>query len=378
MRSFLAVVATLAVAWGALAAEPQPAASGSLGSTILKNARITLEVCCQAKRGESVLILTDKDPQRVACAAALEAAAVQLGLMPMIMDLSAYSKHCHGKSASKPEVLKSLVLKPVKAAAEASDIVICIRSPGLTLKFAHMFGIPYYDDMCLTAEQRCMEFQYTNMDRWEITPEAVAVLRPRTTWLNDRLRTTKTIRITSPAGTDLAVPMHAGTRWYPILGIVPLYGEVAVVPALGPGTEGVIAIDGSTYQGIRPPQETDRPPLRFVMKGGRVESVSGDLEQVARLKERDAKHSPPGLGLDEVGLVTTSIPDNDAYWTNGRFDNGTHTHNTIHIALGKNFIREGVVHGRLHMDMDIRRPTVSLDGQVVIRDGQFVDSVWKK
>jgi leucyl aminopeptidase (aminopeptidase T) len=372
--------AIVSVAW---AAEPQtpgtakPADCG-LGATILKNARITLEVSCQAKRGESVLILTDKDPQRSACAAALEAAAVQLGLLPMIMDLSAYSKRCNGKSASKPEVLKSLVLKPVKSAAEAADIVICIRSPGLTLKFAHIFGIPYYDDVCLTAEQRCMEFQYTNMERWNITPEAVAVLRPRTTWLNARLRSTKTVHITSPAGTDLSVPMNPGTRWYPILGIIPLYGEVAIVPALGPGTKGVIAIDGSTYQGIRPPKETDRQPLRVVMKDGRVESVSGDPEQVARLKDRDAKHDPPGLGLDEVGLVTTSIPDNDAYWTSGRFDNGTHTHNTIHIALGKNFIREGVVHGRLHMDMDLYRPTVSLDGLVVIRDGVFVDSVLKK
>jgi hypothetical protein len=34
--------------------------------------------------------------------------------------------------------------------------------------------------------------------------------------------------------------------------------------------------------------------------------------------------------------------------------------------------------GRLHMDMDIYRPTVSVDGLVVIQDGLFVDSVLKK
>ena len=40
--------------------------------------------------------------------------------------------------------------------------------------------------------------------------------------------------------------------------------------------------------------------------------------------------------------------------------------------------RKGVVHSNLHMDMDIRNPTVSLDGLVIIRDGKFVDSVLNK
>ena len=108
--------------------------------------------------------------------------------------------------------------------------------------------------------------------------------------------------------------------------------------------------------------------------------ISGDPEQVARLKKLDEMYEPAGFGLDEVGLVTMTpdLKDNDAYWTSGRFQNGTHSHDTIHIALGKNAKRAGVVHSNLHMDMDIRRPTVSVDGQVVIKDGVFVDDVWKE
>ena len=395
MRSIFIALVVSAISMTSSSAEPPKAANErivgggenrNLGSRIVKNAKITLEVACLAKRGESVLILVDKDPQRVACAQALEAAALELGLTPIIMDLSAYSRLCHDESflnndqkyPTDPEVLKARVLKPAKAAAEAADIIICIRSPGLTLTYANLFGVPHLDDVCLTAKDRRMEFQYTNMDKWNITSEGVAAIRPRTTWLEAKLRSTKVVRITSPAGTDLSVPMGKGTRWYPILGIVPLYGEVAIVPALGPETKGVIVIDGSTYRGVRPPMETDRQPLRIVMKDGRVQEIAGDPEQVARLKKLDADNSPAGLGLDEVGLVTTTIADNDAYWTNGRFDNGTHSHDTLHIALGKNFSRSGVVHSKLHMDMDIRRPTVSLDGLVVIKDGVFVDSVLEK
>lgn len=360
----------------------------NLSDKFVENARITLEAACQGKPGESVLVLVDKDPQRVACAQALEAAALQLGMKPIIMDLSAYSGLCHDptfvdndqKYPTDQAELNARILKPAKAAAEAADIVICIRCPGLTLTYANLFAVPHIDDVCLTAKDRRMEFQYTNMENWNITSEAVAARRPRTLWLNEKLRTAKMVHVTSPAGTDLKVPMHEGTRWYPILGIIPLFSEVAIVPKLGPGTEGVIVVDGSTYRGVRPPNETDRQPLRIVLKDGRVTDYSGDPEQVARLKKLDEMYEPAGYGLDEVGLVTMTpdLKDNDAYWTSGRFQNGTHSHDTIHIALGKNANRAGVVHSNLHMDMDIRHPTVSVDGQVVIRDGVFVDDVWKE
>ena len=391
MRGVIGVMAAATAVLTATSAEPAKTLSEkafrgvnhNLGRKIVENAKIALEVSCQGKPGESVLVLVDKDPQRVACAQALETGALELGMKPIIMDLSAYSNFCHDDSfinndqkyPTDQDELNARVLKPAKAAAEASDIVICLRSPGLTLTYANLFGVPHMDDICLTGKGRRMEYQYVNMENWNITKEGVAALRPRTTWLNEKLKTTKVVRITSPAGTDMSVPMLKGVRWYPIHGIVPLYGEVAIVPALGPGMDGVLVIDGSTYRGVRPPSETDREPLRFVMKDGRVQEMSGDPEQIARMKKLDVTYEPAGFGLDEVGLVTTDLPDNDTYWTSGRFDNGTHTHNTIHIALGKNAERKGVVHSNLHMDMDIIRPTVSLDGLVIIRDGKFVDSV---
>lgn len=394
-RGLLAAVAFLAFALTASSAEPTTEAKGkhvflgvnrNLSEKIVKNAKIALKDACRGKPGESVLVLVDKEPQRVQCAQALEAAALELGMKPLIMDLSAYSGLCHDESflhndqkyPTDQAELEARILKPAKAAAEAADIVICLRSPGLTLTYANLFGVPHMDDMCLTGEKRRMEYQYVNMENWNITSEEVAAIGPRTTWLYEKVRTTQVIRITSPAGTDLSVPVEKGTKIYPILGIVPLYGEVALVPALGPKTEGVIVIDGPTYRGVRPPWETDRPPLRFVLKNGRVEEMSGDAEQIARLKKLDEAYSPAGFGLDEVGLVTTDVADNDTYWTRGRFNNGTHSHDTIHIALGKNVSRKGVVHSNLHMDMDIRRPTVSLDGLVVIKDGKFVDSVVKQ
>ena len=391
-KSIFAVFAATAVTLTVFSVEPAKTPGGSanfmginrnLSDKFVYNAKIALKDACLGKPGESVLVLVDKDAQRVTCAQALETAALELGMKPLIMDISAYSGLCHDPSfvyndqkyPTDPKELEARVLKPAKAAAEAADIVICMRSPGLTLTYANLFGVPHMDDICLTGKNRRMEYQYVNMENWNLSSELVRAIRPRTEWLDAKLKTTKEVRITSPAGMDLKIPMLKGVRWYPILGIVPLYGEVAIIPALGPGVEGTIVIDGPTYRGARPPWETDREPLRFGMKDGLVTSISGDPEQVARMKKLDADNSPAGFGLDEIGLVTTDCPDNDTYWTSGRFNNGTHAHDTIHIALGKNMSRNGVVHSNLHMDMDIRKPTVMLDGLVIIKDGVFVDGV---
>jgi len=388
----ISAMAAMAISMAALAAGPTrnadgklvyPGTNSKLGEKIVENGRIALRDYCLGEPGESVLMLVDKDPQRVECAQALETAALELGMKPLIMDISAYSGFCHDESylhndekyPTDQKELDARILKPAKAAAEAADIVICMRSPGLTLTYANLFAVPHMDDICLTGKNRRMEYQYTDMDKWNLDPVKIRAIRPRTTWLDEKLRTTKVVRITSPAGTDMRVPMLKGVRWYPILGIAPLYGEVAIVPALGPGMDGVLVIDGSTYRGARPPAETDRKPLRFVLKDGRVTEMSGDPEQVARMKKLDADNQPAGFGLDEVGIVTTDVADNDRYWTTGRFNNGTHSHDCIHIALGKNVSRKGVVHSNLHMDMDIRRPTVMLDGLVIIKDGVFVDGV---
>ena len=192
----------------------------NLSEKIVENAKIALKDACLGKPGESVLVLVDKDPQRVECAQALEAGALELGMKPLIMDISAYSGLCHDESflfndqkyPTDPKELAARILKPAKAAAEAADILICMRSPGLTLTYANLFGVPHMDDICLTGKDRRMEYQYVNMAHWNLTPELVRAIRPRTRWLDDKLKTTKEVRITSPAGMDLRIPMLKGVR----------------------------------------------------------------------------------------------------------------------------------------------------------------------
>jgi len=279
------------------------------------------------------------------------------------MDVSAYGRFIAGKSPQE-----ALAVKPIKAAIETADIVVRVSGPD----YAYLLGDPDVQgvhDKTLTAQQRRFHLQTTNMDKWEITPEQVAAIRRRAVWLTGRLRSVKRVLVTSPAGTNFSFGLGQGAKWLPILGIMPLYGEVAITPQQG-SESGIYVIDGPTQRGVRPMKETDRVPIRIVVKGGRIQDMSGDPEQVGRLKTLIASANPPYAVIDEVGVVTTRIEANDAYWSDG-----THRHDTLHIGIGNNLRRDALVHGQLHMDGEVRRPTVSLDGQVIVQDGVFLDHV---
>jgi leucyl aminopeptidase (aminopeptidase T) len=159
----------------------------------------------------------------------------------------------------------------------------------------------------------------------------------------------------------------------PILGIVPLYGEVAIVPSLEP-TSGVLVVDGPTQMGVRPADEVDRAPLRIAVEAGRVADMSGDPVQIERLKEFVASGDPAADAIDEVGILTTVFKDNDIYY----WSDGTHHHDRVHVALGNNVRRDTVIHGPRHMDAEICKPTISIDGLTIVKDGIFCDEVWEK
>jgi leucyl aminopeptidase (aminopeptidase T) len=332
-----------------------------MGNWLLENARIVVEVSCRAKPDESVVILTSGKElagRGWVYARALAAAALALGAVPTIVDIS--------DLVSSRLYQRGGVLKPVESAIEAADIVILVSD----LRYSDLLGDPDAHDRALTAEQRRVYLQSNGMEEWQITPGEAAAIRKRTMWLRARLSTSREVHVSSPAGTDFRFGLGEGANWIPILGIVPLYGEVAVIPRQG-SSSGVFVVDGPTQMGVRTNDELDREPLRVTIEGGRVKAVSGDTVQVGRLRAFIASGDPAADTIDEIGILTTSIEANDRYW----WADGTHHHDCAHIALGNNRRRDVLVHGPRHMDGEVRKPTISVDGLVVVDNGAFLDRV---
>ena len=192
-------------------------------------------------------------------------------------------------------------------------------------------------------------------------------VRERTLRLLDLVRNAERGHITFPAGTDFTFGLGEGAGSVPVLGIIPLYGEVAVMPVLET-TSGVFVIDGPTQRGIRPADELDREPLRITVEEGRMVEVTGPPAQMKWLEAFIASGDPPADAVDEVGILTTTLEENDRYY----WSDGTHHHDRVHIALGNNVRRDVVVHGPKHADTEVDKPTISIDRRVVVEDGVWL------
>lgn len=333
---------------------------------LLQNAGIVLAASCRAEPGETVLIVAD-DKLSV-YAPALASAALELGLVPLVMDIRHF--------LSSPSYGRGHILRSLTAAMEAADVVIAntldVHDP-TRADYSRLVGDPDVHDSCLNAERRWVYLQCNGMEKWEITKEAVMDLRKRTHWLLDLLQHSKQGRITSRLGTDLSFGLGPDASAAPILGIVPLYGEVAIVPSLA-STSGVLVADGPTQLDVRPADETDREPLRITVEEGRVVDIGGEPRQLERLRAFMASGDPAADSIDEVGVLTTLFADNDKYY----WSDGTHHHDRAHVALGNNVRRDTVVHGPRHMDCEICKPTIAIDGMIIVEDGHFLDETWKQ
>jgi leucyl aminopeptidase (aminopeptidase T) len=332
---------------------------------LIENLKIVLEGSCRANPGESLLIVADD--ALYPYASALTIAALELELIPATIDLRDFIT----SQAYKDKV----IYEPLKAAMQAADIVIGntrdVHDPNRA-DFSRLVGNPDVHDQSLTAERRWVYLQCNGVEKWDITLQEVVQLRDRTLWLTDQLGSAKTGRITAPGGTDFTFGLGARASCVPILGIVPLYGEVAIVPDLKL-TSGRVVIDGPTQLDVRPADEIDREPVWVSVREGQVVDMGGDSIQVERLRNFIASGNPKADTVDEVGILTTKFKDNDRYY----WSDGTHHHDRAHVALGNNSRRNQVVHGPKHMDGEIGFPTITIDGRVIVQDGVFLDN-WIK
>lgn len=333
---------------------------------LLRNAKIVLEASCHAKSGQTLLIIADDKILSIAPALAL--AGLELGLIPAVMDIRHYL-------ASEP-YKNGYVLESVKEAMHASDIVIqnlvdtwVPNRPG----YGRLTGQPDMHDKSLNGQRRWMILQHKGLGEWDVSAEEISVIPKRTNWLLNLLKKAEKGHITSPGGTDFTFGLQKGKAFLvPVLGIIPFYGEVAVMPVMET-TSGIFVIDGPTQRDVRPSNELDREPLRVVVEKGRAVDVSGGAVQLKRLKDYIASGNPPADAIDEVGIVTTTLVENDMYY----WSDGTHHHDRAHIALGNNVRRDVVVHGPKHMDGEVCKPTITIDGLVIMKNGIFQDEAMR-
>jgi len=172
------------------------------------------------------------------------------------------------------------------------------------------------------------------------------------------------IRVRSPGGTDLVAPIagedviiECGFATEPGQEAAFSDGEVSQMPREGQAS-GTLVIDGPIAHLGLPPE-----PIKLSLDKGAVVDVQGggevgdELRRIVEGVERADNIAEIGIGL------------NPACRRNGDFEEEKKARGNVHVAIGDNIFYGGTVECAVHMDMVVYKPTVELDGRVVVADG---------
>jgi aminopeptidase len=173
-------------------------------------------------------------------------------------------------------------------------------------------------------------------------------------------------RITCPNGSDLRLGLAGRTA-------IPDAGELTAPGAFGnlPCGEGFISpddrasagrlfVDG-TIAGVGIPAE----PVSMVVEDGRLVSAGGS--EGAALLELLTAHGDEGATIAELGVGT-----NEKAELTGNVLEDEKLLGTVHVAFGASAAIGGRIQVPVHLDCVVMRPTLTVDGTEVVRDGELL------
>jgi leucyl aminopeptidase (aminopeptidase T) len=171
-------------------------------------------------------------------------------------------------------------------------------------------------------------------------------------------------RITDANGTDLhldlsgreAIPDAGELTERGAFGNLPC-GEGFISPAGGNGT---LVIDGS-MAGVG----LVDGPVELVIEGGHLTSARGG--QGMAFMELLTEHGDDGTNIAELGVGT-----NEKAKLTGEILEDEKILGTCHIAFGASAGIGGTVQVPVHLDCVVMKPTLELDGEAIVRDGELL------
>jgi len=311
-----------------------------------RGARRLVGHCAGLTSAEHALVVCD--PSTRAVAAAIVAAAQELGARVERVETPALS--IHGEEPS-PEVA---------AAMAAADVVFGVTAMSLAHTQARCQG-----------SQRGMRF--LSLPDYSLDVLAGAALEADFHALGQparRLAAVLThgtgIGLRTQAGTDLVLDI-TGRTGNAAPGFCDEPGSLASPPdaeanvaVVEHRTRGTIVVDGSIPCPELGLLET---PLTLQVRDGRVTGIEGERGAVLEAILDRPGHpgsrvvAELGIGLNPLARLTGSMLEDEGAL------------GTVHIGIGANSALGGINHVPFHLDHVLRRPTVTVDGRTVMRDG---------
>jgi leucyl aminopeptidase (aminopeptidase T) len=189
-------------------------------------------------------------------------------------------------------------------------------------------------------------------------------LRRRGRAVADALEAASEARITDANGTELqldldgrqAIPDAGELSERGAFGNLPC-GEGFISPVTGDGT---LVVDGS-MAGIGLVDE----PIELVIEGGHL--TSARWRQGMAFMGLRTEHGEDGTNVAELGIGT-----NEKAKLTGNILEDEKILGTCHVAFGASAGIGGTIQVPVHLDVVVTKPTVELDGEPIVRDGELL------
>jgi len=313
---------------------------------MMNAARVALKECMGATRGEVILVVTDEPLRKIGYA--FWEAGRRLGIESIITEIM--GRETDG--SEPPDAVAELMSRV--------DIVIAPTSRSLShtearrnacARGARVATLPGITE---DSMRRTLIVDYTRVKRLS---EKLAAM----------LTKAKLAHVTTPAGTNLTMSLK-GRKCHADTGIARKKGDFTNLPAgeayIAPmeGTsEGVIVVDGSmSALGLIRSPMTMHVRKGFAVKFEGKKGADTIRNIVKKVGKTASNIAELGVGTNVKARVTgNTLEDEKAI-------------GTIHIAIGDNRSMGGKVAVPLHLDAVLLKPTLILDGKVVMRNGKLL------
>jgi leucyl aminopeptidase (aminopeptidase T) len=312
-------------------------------------ARVLVDTCGNVKAGEDVLVIAEADrlgvAQPVASVASERGADVVLAIMR--------PRSAHGEEPPAP----------ILAAMQRADVIYSVTKYSLfhtearrsaVRAGARFLNMVDYDEQMLI--QGGLEADFL-------------ALQPVAEQLGEILTEGRHLHVTTPAGTDIVLDI-SGRAAVPQLGTsreagrtsAPPNIEAAVSPLEGSG-DGIVVVDGSIPH---PSIGVIEHPIHLTVREGRIVHIAGGRQAEA------LQNLLSGAGDDSVYVVAeASFGLNPCSRLCGKMLEDEGAYGTFHFGWGDNTSFGGHNRAPMHLDTVCLSPTVTVDGVVVMEDGEL-------
>ena len=320
---------------------------------MMRGAKAILDDCACVKAGEQVLIITDTELFKIGqvLAAAVyerDAEPIMAVIKPREMD------------GQEPPV-------PVAEAMKRADVVLAPVSRSIThtraVKEAASAGARI---LVMTAfTERLMISGGIEADFRD--------QRPVCEKLADLFTEADTVKLTTLAGTDLAMNIE-GRRGNALTCVVDKPGMFSPVPNIEANVspiegsaEGKIVVDASIpYIGIG----LLREPVKMTVNKGFITEIQGGYQAEVLRRDLESKNDPNVYNIAELGVGLNPRSEMTGIMLDDEGVLGS-----AHIGIGTSITLGGKLKAAVHYDLVLWKPTIRLDGKMVIENGEIKFSV---